>query len=122
MRESFNRSVAFLTIVVLFAAAAALHVREAFGAVTPEAAVQRLVESSGAVYAGDCALTVSPRDIGARCSKLAGEERGVQAFLVGRTFSEFDRWVFVARDGAEWSVLAEAPLDLQHDSPTIPWP
>jgi hypothetical protein len=122
MRESFNRSVALLSIIALFDAAAAMHVREAMGAETPQAAVQRLVEESGSVYAGDCAATVPSRDAGASCSKLAGEERGVHAFLVGRTFSEFDRWVFVARDAAGWQVIAERRLDLEHDSPLIPWP
>lgn len=123
MREAISRHLAVLSVVALLAAAAVVHVQMARGAESGAAAVQRAVEASGTVYAGDCAATVSPRDIGATCSRLAGEERGVQAFLVGRTFSEFNRWVFVAQSsGGEWRVIAEKQLDLESDSPVIPWP
>src|SRR5687767_5303506 len=63
---------------------------------SPEAAVRTAVELSGDVYAGDCAATISPRDAGKVCSRLVAEQDGARAYLTGRTFSEFSRWVFVA--------------------------
>src|SRR4051812_36540809 len=63
---------------------------------TPEEVVRSAVEAGGQVYVGDCADTVSPRDIGKVCSRLVAEQDGIRAYLTGRTFSEFSNWVFVA--------------------------
>lgn len=123
MESRLTRSLPFLAIVSVFVCALALHLHTAFGAESPEAAVRQLVEAEGAIYAGDCATTVSPRDIGATCSKLAAEEDGIKAYLVGRTFSEFTDWVFVQESGrGDWRIVAEMPLDFENDDATIPWP
>lgn len=123
MDSRLNRSLPILAVVGVVVCALALHLHTAFGAETPETAVRQSVESHGATYAGDCGGTVSPRDIGATCSKLIGEQHDVKAFLVGRTFSEFSDWVFVKDSGrGEWRIIAESPLDLRNDDGTIPWP
>lgn len=85
-------------------------------------AVQRAVEDRGAEYAGDCAATRSPQDVGKVCSKLV-EERGAQrAYLTGRTFSEFNTWVFVEQTPSGWRFAGDAPLDFFATSIEIPWP
>lgn len=89
---------------------------------TPEAAIRAAVEAGGRVYAGDCADAVSPRDLGRICSRLVEEKAEARAYLVGRTFSEFSTWVFVAPvppDG--WRVAASVPLDF-FGPPEPPWP
>jgi hypothetical protein len=92
-------------------------------AAAPDDAVGAAVRSLGETYAGDCARTVSPRDAGKMCSRLEGEQSGARAYLVGRTFSEFTTWVFVAPapDGG-WRVVTTAPLDFFDMSGAIPWP
>lgn len=89
---------------------------------TPQAAIEALVEGRGDTYAGLCEQTRSPQDIGKVCSKLIETRAGVEAHLIGRTFSEFATWVFVApRDGG-WSVLGTAELDFFDTTGAIPWP
>ena len=88
---------------------------------SPEAAVRAAVETAGDVYAGDCASTVSPRDAGKVCSRLVAENDGARAYLTGRTFSEFSRWVFVAPMDGGWTVTGTAALDF-FGAPTPPWP
>lgn len=85
-----------------------------------QAAVASAVQLTGAVYAGDCASTESPRDVGAVCSKFVGLQGGVYAFETGMTFSEYTRWIFVQQTGSGWQVIANVPLD--DSSATIPWP
>ena len=88
----------------------------------PEEAIRQSVEARGEVYAGDCAATVSPRDIDKVCSRFV-EERGAQrAYLLGRTFSEFSHWSFVELRDGRWQVFAEAPLDFSSTSVDVPWP
>jgi len=123
MRDSFTRHLPILTVIALFATAFALHLHTAIGADGPEVALQRSIEQRGAVYAGDCAGTSSPRDVGASCSRLVAEEDGVQAYLVGRTFSEFSHWLFLTRAGdGRWLVKAEIPLDFNAATLEVPWP
>lgn len=88
----------------------------------PETIVGRLVEAGGDVYAGDCVATVSPQDIGKVCSTFVAERGGVRAYLVGRTFSEYDRWIFVRRWGRGWRSAGTVPLDFFAPSLQIPWP
>ena len=91
-------------------------------AVSPEEAVRAAVEADGDTYAGDCEQTVSPRDLGKVCSRLVAERAGTQAYLVGRTFGEFSRWVFVAPVAPEgWQVVGATPLDF-FAPPDPPWP
>jgi hypothetical protein len=91
-------------------------------AVSADQAVAQYVEGTGADYAGDCASTRSPQDVGKVCSKFIEERAGVRAYLIGRTFSEFSTWVFVEQTTAGWTVKAVTPLDFFDTSGTIPWP
>lgn len=84
--------------------------------------VAAYVNASGAAYAGACEDTVSPRDIGKVCSRFIEQRGSVRAYLTGRTFSEFNTWVFVAQTSAGWEVRGTAPLDFQDMTMTIPWP
>lgn len=89
---------------------------------TASEAVAAYITANGAAYAGACDDAVSPRDIGKLCSRFV-EQRGAQrAYLIGRTFSEYDAWVFVSQTGGGWEVRGTAPLDFNDMSLTIPWP
>ena len=121
MRSWIARQMPWLLVLTLFAAAVALHVRTAVAA-APDEAVRLAVEARGERYAGDCRATVSPDDIGKVCSRLVEAREGVYAYLVGRTFSEFNRWFFVARAGDGWQVVGEVPLRFDSQSLDIPWP
>jgi hypothetical protein len=122
MRAWIVRQMPWLLVLGLIAAAVALHVHAALAAGSPEQAIAAAVASRGAVYAGDCAETVSPRDLGKVCSRLVEERAGVRAYLVGRTFSEFTDWLFVARSGDAWQTIGGAPLRFYSESIDIPWP
>ncbi|MGI8550642.1 MAG: hypothetical protein ACR2PL_07605 [Dehalococcoidia bacterium] len=91
-------------------------------AATPEAVVGQVVAAGDDVYAGDCSTTRSPEDIGKVCSKFVETSAGVRSYLTGRTFSEFDQWVFVEQTAAGWQLAGTAPLDLEATSLVIPWP
>ena len=116
------RYLPWLLVLGLLFASALLHARTAFASALPEDAVRVVIEAEGQRYAGDCAATVSPRDVGAVCSRLVGEREDGRAYLTGRTFSEFSRWLFVASDGRRWHVVGEAPLDFHSPSLDVPWP
>lgn len=89
---------------------------------TPEGALASFISAQGQAFAGACADTSAPEDIGKVCVRLVEERGGVRAYLAGRTFSEFDRWLFVAQDSAGWTVIADAPLNPSADTMSIPWP
>lgn len=89
---------------------------------TPEEAVCAVVAAMDGVYAGDCAATVSPRDIGKVCSKFIAQRGALRAYLIGRTFSEFSTWVFVERQPAGWVALTTVPLDFASPVLVVPWP
>jgi hypothetical protein len=95
---------------------------ERAAAPTAEEAVRLVIEADGAVYAGDCAATRSPQDVGKVCSKLIGERNGLRAYLTGRTFSEFSTWIFVEQTATGWQPAGSAPLDFFATSIEIPWP
>jgi hypothetical protein len=113
-----------LTVALVNTATAAAQTPSAdtLPAVTPEDAVRQVVEARGTIYAGDCAATRSPADRGAFCARFVGEQSGVRAYLIGRTFSEFSEWVFVAQRGGGWRVVGTAPLDFFDTRGHIPWP
>jgi len=117
-----TRLLPWLLVAALFAAAAAMHARTALAAPSAEDTVRLAVEARGDEYAGDCARTEAPRDIGRVCSRLVDERGGRQAFLVGRTFSEFNRWLFLEETRGGWRLVDEAPLDLADDTGDVPWP
>lgn len=112
----------WLAVASIVAVALALHAQAVFAAVSPEQAVRTAVEARGEAYAGDCTASVSPADVGKICTRLVAERDGQRAYLAGRTFSEFNRWIFVARDGGEWLVQYEEPLDFTAPSIEVPWP
>ena len=91
-------------------------------AATPEEAVHQLVVAEGDVYAGACAAARSPEDVGKVCAALAAERGDMRAYLAGRTFSEFRRWVFVERTPSGWRAAGTSPLDLRAGTIRIPWP
>ena len=122
MQNWLARQLPWLLVLALIAAALALHVRDALAAEIPEQVVAAAVVAGGSDYAGDCADTVSPRDLGKVCSRLVEQRGSVRAYLVGRTFSEFSTWVFVAGAGNTWQLQGEAPLRFHSDSIEIPWP
>lgn len=90
--------------------------------VSAEDAVCAVVQAGDSVYAGDCAATVSPRDIGKVCSKFIAQRGSLRAYLLGRTFSEFSSWVFVEQTRAGWAPFGTAPLDFAAPSLVVPWP
>jgi hypothetical protein len=94
----------------------------ALPAPSPEAAIEALVEADGRPYAGLCQHTRLPEHIGAVCSKPIAQRHGVQAHLLGRIFSEFDTWVFLAPRAGGWTVVRTAPLDFSDVFGAIHWP
>ena len=84
--------------------------------------VRRFVGESGEAYAGDCASTRSPDDIGKVCSKLIEEKGGLKAYLIGRTFSEFSTWVFVNQTSAGFVAAGSEALDFFDTTGAVPWP
>jgi hypothetical protein len=91
-------------------------------AASAEAAIGEYIASEGAIYAGPCERARSPEDIGKLCSRFIADRGTLSAYLTGRTFSEFNRWLFVAASGYDWSVAADAPLDFHAQSAEPPWP
>jgi hypothetical protein len=94
----------------------------AIASASPVEAVAVYVQGEGDAFAGNCEDTVSPRDIGKVCARFVEERDGTQAYLIGRTFSEFNTWVFVAQTSRGWNVGGSAPLDFHDMSGSIPWP
>ena len=91
-------------------------------AATPQDAVAVFVQARGDRFAGACESTRSPEDIGKVCARLIDGRDGLQAYLIGRTFSEFSTWVFVGQQDGGWAVAATTPLDFHDMTMTIPWP
>jgi hypothetical protein len=88
---------------------------------TPEAAVQEAVQAANQVYAGDCAAA-TPANGGQVCSKYVADRGQLSAYLIGLTFSEYTRWVFVQQTPEGWLPLSTAILDDSATSVTVPWP
>jgi hypothetical protein len=93
-------------------------------AAAPEEALAHFAATRGSPIAGPCDATQSPRDLGHLCHRLVAEREqdGMQAYLIGLTFSEFTTWVFVARSDGHWAVVADALLDFTSTPLRIPWP
>jgi len=89
---------------------------------SPQDALAGFVLTNGDRFAGSCESTRSPEDIGKVCARLIDERDGVQAHLIGRTFSEFSTWVFVGQRDGGWTVIASTPLDFHDPTMHIPWP
>ncbi len=89
---------------------------------TPQDAIATVVQSNGDRFAGACESTRSPEDVGKVCARLIEERGAMQAYLIGRTFSEFSTWVFVDQRDGGWTVTGTAPLNFHDTTMTIPWP
>lgn len=123
----------FVTVVIAITAAVASagSGRHGFGPVLaaaegarpdPESAVRQIIEATGAAYAGDCGSTRSPDDAGKICSRFVEQLADVRAYLIGRTFSEFSRWVFVEHTPDGWRDAGAAELDFFVERLQPPWP
>jgi hypothetical protein len=91
-------------------------------AVTPEGAVAVAVTAMSAVYAGDCATTMSPANLGQICSKFIDQRGSVRAYLAGRTFSEYSVWVFVQQTARGWEPDGIEVTDDSAPPDNVPWP
>ncbi len=111
-----------LAIVVLQGCANNTPADASATAATPLEAIGILVQERGERFAGLCEQTRSPDDIGKVCSRLIEERDGLQAHLIGRTFSEFSTWVFVSQRDGGWTIVATTPLDFHDVTGTVPWP
>lgn len=118
------RLIPLFLIVLAFGRAAtpALAGTSSSGQQTLEQALRSGAESGGALYAGDCAKARPPADYGKTCTKLFEQRGPVRAYMVGQTFSEFRRWLFL-EDGTDgWEVIASAPMDTLASPIVVPWP
>ncbi len=88
---------------------------------SPEAAIAAFL-TDHETYAGPCEQTRSPEHLGMLCSRFVEEQGGIRAYLLGRTFSEFERWLFVAAVASGWTVIGSTPLDFYAVPMRIPWP
>jgi hypothetical protein len=91
-------------------------------AATPTEAIAAVVQAGGASFAGPCEQTRSPEDIGKLCARFVEQRDGVQAHLVGPTFSEFTTWLFLEQAASGWTVVTSIPLDFHDAMLSIPWP
>ncbi|MGI8553203.1 MAG: hypothetical protein ACR2PL_20820 [Dehalococcoidia bacterium] len=91
-------------------------------AATPEAALEQFITLTHGSYAGDCAATRSPQDLGKLCTRFLQQRGSLYAYLAGRTFSEFSIWIFVSQSEGAWTVVTTVPLANTGPSDTIPWP
>jgi len=122
-RRDGRRGLALLLLAIAFVFASAPAVVKATSPTaspSAEAAVAVAVAVPATGYAGDCAATVSPNDLGKVCSKLVAQQGNVQAYLVGRAFSEFTEWVFVEQVSTGWYPLSTSPYN--DSAQAIPWP
>jgi hypothetical protein len=121
------RQVTIAALLVMLACMAAARfaspaAADGAGGQTVEQALRDGAETAGAVYAGDCSHTRSPQDLGKVCTKLVEERNGVRAYLVGQTFSEFRRWIFIEDGPDGWVVARTAPMDTRANPVSVPWP
>lgn len=91
-------------------------------AAAPDDAIAAFVQANGDDFAGPCEATRSPEDIGKVCARKVDERGDVRAYLIGRTFSEFNTWVFVGAESGGYAVIASEALDFHDMSMTVPWP
>jgi hypothetical protein len=117
------RIIAMLLVMLAVSRAAVPALADTAGSgQTLEQALRSGAEAGGALYAGDCAKTRSPHDIGKTCTKLFEERGPMRAYLVGQTFSEFRRWLFLEDGQNVWVVIASAPMDTRANPIIPPWP
>ncbi len=91
-------------------------------AATPDDAVAETVIAAGATYVGDCSTTTSPANLDQVCTTFMAQRGDLQAFLAGRTFSEFSVWVFVQRNAQGWIPVSTLPVAEDASPRNVPWP
>ncbi|HTE86770.1 MAG TPA: hypothetical protein VK821_18805 [Dehalococcoidia bacterium] len=120
---------ALSTLALVFVCTVALSARRvdaqalsSAAAPSAEDAIQLALERIDVLYAGPCSTTRSPEDLGKTCSQLVAQQGNQRAYMVGRTFAEFDEWIFVQQSPAGWNPLITVPLQDSASGPTVPWP
>jgi hypothetical protein len=91
-------------------------------AATPEEAVTFAVESLGGTYAGACDATRTPESRGKICSRYVAACGDLRAYLLGRTFSEYNTWLFIVQAHDGWHFDRTEPLGLTDSLTNVPWP
>jgi hypothetical protein len=128
-RRVSRRAPALLALTLVFVCTAALSLPQVKAQVvaspaapSAEDAVQLGVERLGLPYAGSCSTAHSPDDLGKTCSKLVAQQGDRRAYVVGRTFAEFDEWMFVDQTPTGWLPVTVVPFDDSANALVVPWP
>jgi hypothetical protein len=111
-----------LTVIALGLTCGHAFAQSSSGGQTLEQALRDGAESGGSAYAGDCSHARPPADYGKTCTKLYEERGSVRAYMVGQTFSEFRRWLFVENNPDGWVVVGTAPMEFRASPIVVPWP
>lgn len=115
-----------LSLFILFAAVARAPRAEAMllppAAGSPSEAVRLAVQSLGETYLGACGAARSPEDLGKVCSRFVAARGDEQAYLLGRTFSEYNTWLFIEKTPDGWRFLRTEALTILDSASDIPWP
>jgi hypothetical protein len=90
----------------------------------PEGAVATFVQATlNAQYAGPCSGAQTGADAGKVCSTSRGEREGVVAYVLGKTLSEADQWLFLEQRGGAWQVVSSPKITPDTRAiPGVPWP
>ncbi len=91
-------------------------------AATPDEAVELAVQHLGGEYAGVCEGARSPDDLGKICSRFVAACGSARAYLLGRTFSEYNTWLFIVRAPDGWHFARTESLPLTGSLADVPWP
>jgi hypothetical protein len=122
MKRMHRIAVILLAILALGCSVNSAFAQSPSNGQTIEQALRAGAESGGSAYAGDCSHARPPQDYGKTCTKLYEERGSLRAYMVGQTFSEFRRWIFVENDPGGWVVIATAPMDFRASPIVVPWP
>jgi hypothetical protein len=78
---------------------------------TPETAIAayEVARTPSRQFAGPCADTELPRDVGKWCSALLSDPTDTRTYSVGPAFAESEERLTLVRTGAIWSVTAHEP-------------
>jgi hypothetical protein len=90
---------------------------------TPEAAVQRFIETTlQKQYAGDCTQAQAGAAAGKLCSTSKGERSGQRAYILGPALSEPTNWVIVGQQNGAWQILRTVTITADNKAvPGTPW-
>jgi hypothetical protein len=78
---------------------------------TPESAIAayEVARTPSRQFAGPCADTQLPQDVGKWCSALLSDPTDTRTYSVGPAFAESEERLTLVRTGAIWSVTAHEP-------------